>query len=97
MEYFLSIYALKGNNHTCDYFSICFGILLGLDYLSFFLYSCGALYKTSRATCLRQALGDFGDFQLRLGFLLGLGFSFGFHLGWDPHSGSDSHLDWDSH
>ena len=41
---FLSIYALKGNNHTCDYFINMFGILLGLDYLSF-SYSCGALYK----------------------------------------------------
>ena len=31
---FPSIYAQKGDNHACDYFSICFGILLGLDYLS---------------------------------------------------------------
>ena len=31
---FPSIYAQKGDNHACDYFPICFGILLDLDYLS---------------------------------------------------------------
>ena len=34
---FRSIYAPKGNNHTCDYFQYVFDILLGLDYLSFFI------------------------------------------------------------
>ena len=28
---FLSIYAQKGDNHACDYFPICFGILLSLS------------------------------------------------------------------
>ena len=28
---FLSIYVQKEDNHACDYFPICFGILLGLD------------------------------------------------------------------
>ena len=69
------------------------------DLSCYIMYYLSIIHWTSRATCLRQALGDFGDFQLRLGFSRGLGFSlgirfsfevgfsFGFHLGWDSHLG----------
>ena len=43
---FPSIYAQKGDNHACDYFSICFWYSVGPRLsVILFSYSCGALYK----------------------------------------------------
>ena len=60
---FPSIYALKGDNHTYDYFSICLVFFWAWTICHSFSYSCGALYKIRSIFLLRIERLDVKDFQ----------------------------------